>query len=604
MAKRKIFAFLLALVLSLALVFSFAACGEENRDPTEGGGPTGNTNNDPYCIAVDIKSEPTKLDYFAGELFSPSGLLFDATFMIDGKEEVITNMTYTDCTYTNKGVPLTADVDKIEFDCFTFKFSIDITVTDVSYTGIEVSLNDVPGNVFTGETVDLTKLEVKALTADDEVVLPADSYTLTDNGKQITPSQYYELTKGAHVFEASFLTYKDSVTVTAWDEADMTLTGITVDTSGIGKTFVVQEYVNLTKARVIGLYESKDGTEVALGKEITGWTIKKKDGSEIENPAAYQLENALEEFTVTTADGKTAEFSLSVVYYDQLEVARRDGTTTATVTKNSNFATAYIVKLRVKGSDKETEVNPAQYTITAVRDGVTIENATTENVFAESGTVTVTVSYFGMKQAVTVNVLDGYVVYTKDHIKTADIQADDKNFVEIPAGTTIKSENPNDNGYEYIGDVNESDVLIFHIWSEVAGKANVVVNASSTVKTNISLGQWRPTETADLQFNTVMEVYKGRDLTEENKYDIPDTVMLPGFVSQKVAYEEGDPYATLGLDDKGRAYDHMVWTNWQPVNVGTIDLVEGDNIVTLRYCGGSGDGKCNIYSLEVQLTEA
>ena len=118
--------------------------------------------------------------------------------------------------------------------------------------------------------------------------------TLTDNGKQITPSQYYELTKGAHVFEASFLTYKDSVTVTAWDEADMTLTGITVDTSGIGKTFVVQEYVNLTKARVIGLYESKDGTEVALGKEITGWTIKKKDGSEIENPAAYQLENALE----------------------------------------------------------------------------------------------------------------------------------------------------------------------------------------------------------------------------------------------------------------------------------------------------------------------
>lgn len=603
MTKKKIFAFMLAVILSFTLVFSFTACGEESGKGPIDGNPSGGGSEDPYCIGIEIKSEPQKLTYNAGEVFNPSGLVFDATFMIDGKEELITNMTYTDCTYTHKGEALTADVTKIEFDCFTYKFSVAINVIAVDYTAIELSLNGLPSDVFTGETIDLTQLQVKALTADGETVLSADSYTLTDNGKEIAASQYYEMTKGAHKFEAKFLDLTDSVTVTAWDEADMTLTGITVDTTGIGKTFVVQEYVNLMKARVVGLYESNDGTQVALGKDIDGWTIKKKDGTAIENPTAYQLENAVEEFIVTTPDGRTAEFSLSVVYYDQLEVARRDGTDSDTVTKNSNFATSYIVRLRVQDSDKMTEVNPAQYTITATLDDEPIENATTKNVFANSGTVTVTVSYFGMEQAVTVKVLEGYVVYTKDHINTADITAENKNFVEIPEGTVIKADNPNDNGYEYIGDVNGNDTLIFHIWSEKAGKANVVVNASSTVKTNISLGRWRPTETASLQFNTVIEAYKGKELTDENKLLISDDTVLPGFVSQKLAYEEGDPYAELGLDDQGRAYDHMVWTNWQPVNIGTIDLVEGDNIVTLRYCGGSGDGKCNIYSLEVQLTE-
>lgn len=603
MAKKKIFSYVLAVMLAAVFVFSFAACGDGGKENDDGGHAGVGGSDDPYCIAVDIKSNPTKLTYNEGETFNPSGLMFDATFMIDGKEEVIANMTYTDCTYTHKGEALTADVTAIEFDCFTYKFSIPITVTAVNYKSIEIDLNGLPTNVFAGETVDLTQLQVEAVSDDGDTLLSADSYTLTDNGKEIAVSQYYEITEGAHKFEVKFLGFTDEVTITGWDEEDMTLTGITVDTSGIGAAFVVQEYVNLTKAKVIGLYESTDGTQVALGKEITGWTIKKKDGTAIENPTAYKLEEAVEEFIVTTSDGKTAEFRLDVVYYDQLEVSRRDGTDSDTVTKNSNFATSYIVKLRVQGSDKETEVNPAQYTITATLDGERIENATTENVFANSGTVTVTVSYFGMEQAVTVRVLDGYVVYTKDHINTADIQADDKNFVEIPQGTVIKAENPNDNGYEYIGDVNDNDVLIFHIWSETAGKANIVVNASSTVKTNISLGQWRPTETASLQFNTVMEVYKGRELTDENKMPVSDDVILPGFVSQKLAYEEGDEYASLGLDDHGRAYDHMVWTNWQPVSVGTIDLVEGDNIVTLKYCGGSGDGKCNIYSLEAQLTE-
>ena len=216
---------MLAVILSFTLVFSFTACGEESgKGPIDGNNPSGGGSEDPYCIGIEIKSEPQKLTYNAGEVFNPSGLVFDATFMIDGKEELITNMTYTDCTYTHKGEALTADVTKIEFDCFTYKFSVAINVIAVDYTAIELSLNGLPSDVFTGETIDLTQLQVKALTADGETVLSADSYTLTDNGKEIAASQYYEMTKGAHKFEAKFLDLTDSVTVTAWDEADMTLT--------------------------------------------------------------------------------------------------------------------------------------------------------------------------------------------------------------------------------------------------------------------------------------------------------------------------------------------------------------------------------------------
>ena len=601
MTKKRAFSVFLVFMLALAFVFSAFACGDEPEKPD----PPATGEKDPYCIKVDITSAPDKLVYNEGEIFDPVGLKFDATFVIDGKEEVIKGMSYSDCTYTHKGELLTTDVESIEFECFTYKFSVDITVNAVKYTGIELSLGDISENVFAGDTVDLTQITVTAETENGKVVLADGSYKLTDNGTEITPTAYYEMTAGKHTFGVSFMDLKDSVDVTAWDKSELTAKGIAVDTSGIGTQFVVQQYVNLKKAVVTVTYETKDGEEISVGDGLADWTVTKADGSEIANPSAYQLLEKEETFKVT-AEGKETTFTLTAAYYDTLAIERRDGAASDTVTQNSDFAAAYVVRMYVDGTDKFAEVNPAQYTLTAERGGSPVEDATTTNVFSIAGEVTVTIAYNDLEASVTVTVLGGIVVYGKDNYDTDEITPEMKNYVEIPDGTAIHSPNPSDNGYEYVGDYDSGDVLIFHIWSDVAGKANVVLNAASTNKVKFAGGdQWRPTVTADLQVNTVLSVYEGKDLTEENKFDIGDDKILPGFTSEKLAYEEDDEYKNAGFDEEGRAYDNNVWTNWKPVTIGEIDLVEGDNIISVQYSGsdGYGSGKINIYSLEVQITE-
>lgn len=603
MTKRKLFSILAALVLALTLAFSATACGES--DPEGNGGGKLPTNDDPYCIAVEITSMPTKLAYKEGDIFDPKGLKFDATFMIDGKEEVIEDMTYADCDYTHKGEALTLDVTSIEFDCFTYKFSIDITVEPSAYKSLKINSEKIPANVIAGSTVDLTLLSVSGVYSNnEEVVLDAGSYVLKDNGTEVTPSAFYALSEGKHTFTVEFLELSQSFELTAWNKSDLTVSGLEIDTSALGASFVVQDYVNLDKIKVSRTYTADGG--VTVTEEVSKWTITKADGSAITNATSYQLLEQEETFKVT-ADGTEGTFKITATYYDTMEIVLRDGSEENVATKNSNFATAYMVRLSISGSDKYTEVNPAQYTISATRNGTPVEGATVENVFSEAGEVVVTVTYRGLTESVTVNILDGYVVYSKDHCTTEQFEQnpDYKNFVEIPPGTTIKAQNPNDNGYEYIGDVNSTDVLIFHIWSDVAGKADIIANVSSTVKTNTEVGQWNPTETAELQFNTVFEVFKGSDLTEENKYTVPDTAVVPGFSSEKTAYDESESDKAYynKFDSQGRAYDPMIWTNWRPVTVGEIDLVPGDNVVTLRYCGGNGDGKVNIYSLELRVTE-
>ena len=525
MTKRKLFSILAALVLALTLAFSATACGES--DP-EGGGGKLPANDDPYCIAVEITSMPTKLAYKEGDIFDPKGLKFDATFMIDGKEEVIEDMTYADCDYTHKGEALTLDVTSIEFDCFTYKFSIDITVEPSAYKSLKVNAEKIPANVLAGSTVDLTALSVSGVYSNnEEVVLDAGSYVLKDNGTEVTPSAFYALSEGKHTFTVEFLELSQSFELTAWNKSDLTVSGLEIDTSALGAAFVVQDYVNLDKIKVSRTYTADGG--VTVTESVSKWTITKADGSAITNTTSYQLLEQEETFKVT-ADGTEGAFRIAATYYDTMEIVLRDGSEENVATKNSNFATAYMVRLSISGSDKYTEVNPAQYTISATRNGTPVEGATVENVFSEAGEVVVTVTYRGLTESVTVNILDGYVVYSKDHYTTEKFEQnpDYKNFVEIPPGTTIKAENPNDNGYEYIGDVNNTDVLIFHIWSDVAGKADIIANVSSTVKTNTEVGQWNPTETADLQFNTVFEVFKGSELTEENQYTVPDTAVVPG----------------------------------------------------------------------------
>ena len=54
-----------------------------------------------------------------------------------------------------------------------------------------------------------------------------------------------------------------------------------------------------------------------------------------------------------------------------------------------------------------------------------------------------------------------------------------------------------------------------------------------------------------------------------NTISIDDNVILPGTIT---------PYN----EDGSRTYDPLIWTNWKVVDLGTMQLKKGDNIIYLE----------------------
>ena len=86
---------------------------------------------DPFVKSIEIVSLPKKTSYFSGDIFEPRGLVFDAIWDIDGEEELVEDMTASDCdSYTLKNTPLTVNDSKVTFTIGGFNFDIDISVKE------------------------------------------------------------------------------------------------------------------------------------------------------------------------------------------------------------------------------------------------------------------------------------------------------------------------------------------------------------------------------------------------------------------------------------------------------------------------------------------
>ena len=132
-AKKIMTAVVLA-VISFALCVAFVACGKTEttgggQTNTGGGRPTQDV--DPYVTAVSVTREPYKTEYLSGEKVDLDGLKFDATWMLDGEEEVIDMVAADLDGYTpGRNDALTTDVTKVECVIGGFTFEIAITVTE------------------------------------------------------------------------------------------------------------------------------------------------------------------------------------------------------------------------------------------------------------------------------------------------------------------------------------------------------------------------------------------------------------------------------------------------------------------------------------------
>lgn len=606
MTGKRFLSFLFALLLIVTAVIPLFACGEEPQPNPDKGNPGGGYLGDPVCKSVTIKSYPTRSEYNEGEVYDPKGLVFDALFDIDGEDELIENMTYADCTYTYRGQPLTGDVTEIKFNCFSYEFTVSVTVLSANYTGITVSLPNFKPAYFVDTPVDLSALRVVAQSSDKgDITLNTGSYKLFDNEKEITVDSNYILTAGEHTFKVTFRSYEKTLTTTAYNEADVKVSGISVDPNGINVGVGVQDYVNLTRMIVNVDYTLQDGTETDLKKAVTGWTIKLADNTEIEDLTRFQIEESTTNFIVSYG-GMEVNYALTGSFYDALVITRRDGTTSRNVTKGSSFTTTYLVQAVVTGTTKVAEVPTAEVVLKSVKSGVTADT-TNDTVFDEAGELSVIVGWRSLSTTVECKVLDGYTVFTKDFIQENGTKSEvfdetrgSKYYIQVGGGKNAKY--CNDNGYDYAGDLNNDQItLTVHFWSEAAGKANLVMNASSACRGNTEIDTWKPTTMLPINIrrDNAFRIYKDAAMTDEIVID--ESVVLPGFTSEKYAYADSEK--TEGyygkFDSEGRAYDPMCWTAWKPVSLGTIDIVEGDNIIVIAKF--NSNKPCNVYSIEIQL---
>ncbi len=133
-AAKKIMTAAVLAVLAFALCIAFAACGD---DKPSGGGSTNTGGSrptqdvDPYVTAVTVTRNPYKSEYLTGEKIDLNGLKFDATWILDGEEEVIDMVAADLDGYTpGRNDILTTDMTKVECVIGGFTFEIAITVSE------------------------------------------------------------------------------------------------------------------------------------------------------------------------------------------------------------------------------------------------------------------------------------------------------------------------------------------------------------------------------------------------------------------------------------------------------------------------------------------
>lgn len=126
-----------------------------------------------------------------------------------------------------------------------------------------------------------------------------------------------------------------------------------------------------------------------------------------------------------------------------------------------------------------------------------------------------------------------------------------------------KPEAINASGQGYMGEIKGGNAFNVHVWSDAERDVNVIMSASSGVIEK-DVASWKPIKMADIQLNQMISAE-----TNGTSFTISDDIILPG--SETPAGEDGK-----------YKYNPLIWAHFIPVNLGTMHLNKGDNVITIK----------------------
>ena len=168
----------------------------------------------------------------------------------------------------------------------------------------------------------------------------------------------------------------------------------------------------------------------------------------------------------------------------------------------------------------------------------------------------------------------GYLVEAEEVMNKSEIVPTNRTYVERVkcSGNQLgamlyssgkKPEAINASGQGYMGEIKGGNAFNVHVWSDAERDVNVIMSASSGVIEK-DVASWKPIKMADIQLNQMISAE-----TNGTSFTISDDIILPG--SETPAGEDGK-----------YKYNPLIWAHFIPVNLGTMHLNKGDNVITIK----------------------
>lgn len=167
----------------------------------------------------------------------------------------------------------------------------------------------------------------------------------------------------------------------------------------------------------------------------------------------------------------------------------------------------------------------------------------------------------------------GYLVEAEEAMNKSEIVPTNRTYVErvkysgnqlgAMLASAGKKDAENASGKGYMGEIKGGNAFNVHVWSDVERDVNVIMSASSGVIEK-DVASWKPIKMADIQLNQMISAE-----TNGTSFTISDDIILPG--SETPAGEDGK-----------YKYDPLIWAHFIPVNLGTMHLNKGDNVITIK----------------------
>ena len=351
-----------------------------------------------------------------------------------------------------------------------------------------------------------------------------------------------------------------------------TQTSSSVGTGG-GETQKVLESIAVTKAPTKIVYLEGEEFDKS-GMEITA--TYSDDSTEKVNNYRVKVDPdgplSVDDTSVTlTYEDKstTCNITVNAIVCTKLEITN-DPISTAFARGGVYDFTGLEVTATLENQKEPKVLSADEYTLSV--DGKTIKDGDTVELEGKEDPYTVTVSYKQQTTTFNITVINGYKI-EGENILFTEPTAEDTNYVRLKVSEdgeyltepsesgTIRAVSGVDDaeyasGKAYLGDLKNGNVIEFYFTSEVATTADISIQAASgyLIKDD---GNWVPEEMGDMQFNKTVEV-----TLNGTKANISDDVILEGGT----------------VEDVG-GVNAMLWANWKTVNFGTMNVVEGLNVV-------------------------